>query len=312
MHEECVRRKVEKKKLSQSRALATKLVFKALSILKANGGEMPGRDLLAQVERETEMDDWAKHRYEKTGYIRWRSILHFFTIGIIKAGFLIKKSGIWYLTPEGDEALKLGEIGLLAAGDEGYKRWKDKQPAAAPEIHQDEIVEPDIEAVEDAAVELDQIEEQAYQGFERYIVDKSPYEFQDLVAALLRGMGYHTPFVAPKGKDGGIDIVAYRDPLGCSAPRIRAQVKHRETKATPEEIRALMGLLRRDGDVGIFVSRSGFTEDGRATARSSASHVELIDLKRLIDLWQEFYPKLNDDDKLLLPIRPIYFLAQST
>ena len=40
---------------------------------------------------------------------------------------------------------------------------------------------------------------------------KNPYEFQDLVAALLRAMGYYTPFIAPKGKDGGVDIIAYRD-----------------------------------------------------------------------------------------------------
>lgn len=31
---------------------------------------------------------------------------------------------------------------------------------------------------------------------------------------LPRAMDYYTPFIAPKGKDGGIDIIAYLDPLG--------------------------------------------------------------------------------------------------
>jgi predicted Mrr-cat superfamily restriction endonuclease len=38
-------------------------------------------------------------------------------------------------------------------------------------------------------------------------------------------MGYHTPFISPKGKDGGIDIIAYQDPLGLKTPRIKVQVK---------------------------------------------------------------------------------------
>jgi len=34
-----------------------------------------------------------------------------------------------------------------------------------------------------------------------------------------------------------------------------------------------------------------------------------VDLNRFITLWQEFYDKLKDEDKNLLPLRPIYFLA---
>jgi restriction system protein len=146
-------------------------------------------------------------------------------------------------------------------------------------------------------------------GLENYIDVKNPYEFQDLVAALLRGMGYYTPFVAPKGKDGGVDVMAYRDPLGTESPRIQVQIKHRDTPATVQEIRQLMGLLQKQGDVGIFVSSGGFTPDARSTARTSHIHVELIDLTRFIGLWKEFYEKLSDEDKSLMPLRPVYFLA---
>ena len=36
---------------------------------------------------------------------------------------------------------------------------------------------------------------------------------------------------------------------------------------------------------------------------------ELVDLTRFISLWQEFYNKMNDEDKALMPLVPIYFLA---
>jgi restriction system protein len=122
-------------------------------------------------------------------------------------------------------------------------------------------------------------------------------------------MGYYTPFVAPKGKDGGVDIVAYRDPLGTQQPRIQVQIKHRDSTAGAKEIRELMGLLQKEGDVGIFVSSGGFSSDAKVAARSSHIHVELIDLNRFIGLWQEFYDKFSDEDKRLLPLRPIYFLG---
>jgi restriction system protein len=89
------------------------------------------------------------------------------------------------------------------------------------------------------------------------------------------------------------------------------QVKHKESSASVQEVRQLMGLLQKDGDVGIFVSSGGFTPDAKTTARGSHVHVELIDLDRFISLWQEFYSKLTDEDKSLLPLTPIFFYAPS-
>src|ERR1700733_5259964 len=153
---------------------------------------------------------------------------------------------------------------------------------------------------------VEEMQTQAREGIKSYISSKNPYEFQDLCAALLRGMGYYTPFVSPKGRDGGIDIMAYRDPLGTVAPRMKVQVKHRESGASAPEVHQLLGILRGDGDVGIFISSGGFTSDAKAAARNSRVHIELIDLERFIELWQQFYPKLTDEDKYLLPLLPVY------
>ena len=295
-----------KDKPSRTEELAEKVLFEALKILSEKGGEAPGRDIIDEMEKRVTFDAWAKEVFKKTGYVRWKSVLHFHTIAPIKAGYLLKKKGKWYLTNEGENALKLGSAGLHRAVKEAYKNWKNNR-----QIENEESEEPlDIDnSQQTEEMVINEIELKAIEGLKRQINYKNPYEFQELVAALLRGMGYYTPFVAPRGKDGGVDIIAYRDPLGTISPRIKVQIKHREASASVHEIRQLMGLLQKDGDVGIFVSTGGFTPDSKTTARTSHVHVELIDLDRFITLWQEFYPKLTDEDKALLPLMSIYFYA---
>jgi len=294
-----------KNDLSPSRALAVKVTYAAMNILKENGGSMTGKDVIEQVEKRIEFNDWEKGRYERSGYIRWQSILHFYTIDCIKAGYLVKKKGIWYLTPEGEKALKLGDVEFLDSASEAYRKWDRERKTELDE----QLVEGEGDEEKEREVTVDEMEYLAIEGIEKFLKLKNAYEFQDIAAALLRGMGYFTPFIAPKGKDGGVDVMAYRDPLGTSSPRIKVQVKHRESPANVQEMRQLMGLLQKDGDVGIFISSGGFTPDAISTARSSHVHVELIDLSRFIELWQSFYNKLSDEDKALCPLIPIYFIA---
>src|SRR5438105_2583015 len=175
-----------KDKLSRSRELAVKVIFAALQILKEKGGQAPGRDVVAEVEKRVPLDEWAKATYEKSGYVRWQSILHFFSIDCIKAGYLVKKKGVWYLTPEGENALTLGDVGLFKAATAAYRKWRDEnQP---PEITEDQDVSAKGQQGQEATIH--EIEQLAIEGLKKQIGLKNPYEFQELVAALLRGMGY--------------------------------------------------------------------------------------------------------------------------
>lgn len=293
--------------LSPSRKLAAKVVYAAMNFIKECGGEAPAGEVMVEVEKRVTFNEWEKEVYEKTGVVRWKTMLRFFTIDCVKTGFLIKKKGVWYLTPEGEKALdQLDEIKFLAEATRGYRKWASARKAEQ-EI-EDEGLENDTS---EQAIEatLDEVEQKAIEGIKSFIQKLNAYEFQDLAAALLRGMGYYTPFVAPKGKDGGIDIMAYKDPLGTETPRMKVQIKHRQDATSVKDIRELMGLLQKDGDIGIFISTGGFSSDAKITARTAGVHLELVDMSRFIELWQSFYGKMSDEDKALLPLTPIYFLA---
>jgi restriction system protein len=122
-------------------------------------------------------------------------------------------------------------------------------------------------------------------------------------------MGYHIEWIAPPGKDGGIDIIAMPDPLGTKPPRIKVQVKRQQEAVRVDVVRSFMAVLG-DEDVGLFVATGGFTKDAWEEARTQEKRrVKLIDLERLFDLWIEHYDKLSDEARQRLPLRPIYFLA---
>ena len=135
-----------------------------------------------------------------------------------------------------------------------------------------------------------------------------PYDFQHLVAGLLRGMGYDVTWVAPPGKDRGIDIVALTDPLGAQGPRIKVQVKRQQDKTDAKNLRAFMSVLK-EGDVGAFVSLGGFTSDAEEEARNEARRIRLIGAYQLFALWTRYYDEIPEQDRRRLPVKFVPFLA---
>ncbi len=297
------------KKTSKSKRIAQKTIYAALTILKDAGGEMRGRDVMQKMEKTMEFNDYELHVYEKTGLIRWKSVFLFYTIDCIKAGFLRKQKGIWYLTDEGEEALKLGPEKLLELATKKYREWDALQKKKKNNDSEDEIGGADDKSQKQEAL-LEQYESDALEGMRDFITEKNPYEFQDMVAVLLKAMGYHIAYISPKGRDGGIDVIAYTDPLGVKSPRIIVQVKHRPDKSiSSDDIQRLAGTMKRPTDVGIFVTSGSFSSHAVLEARSADKHIELIHFESFIELWLKYYSNMSDEEKAMLPLHPIYFLG---
>lgn len=131
-------------------------------------------------------------------------------------------------------------------------------------------------------------------------------EMQELVAGLLRAMGYKTR-VSPAGPDRGRDIVASPDGFGFQQPRIMVEVKHRRNDAMgAPEIRSFVGGLRQN-DNGLYVSTGGFTREARYEGDRSNQNLTLMDADQLGRAILDHYDAMDSEARALLPLKKIYW-----
>lgn len=170
----------------------------------------------------------------------------------------------------------------------------------------DEETHPEAEDDTDAATSAGEQEARNRELIEKQISHLGWEETQDLVAGVLRALGYGTK-VAPPGADGGVDIHACRDPLFLHPPIVKVQVKAKPTtKISPDEIRQLNGLVDRAGERGIFVATGGFT--GPAETEAERMGVQLWDLKYLVRLLLDTYDELDEKTQGFVALRQIWVL----
>ncbi len=157
--------------------------------------------------------------------------------------------------------------------------------------------------------ELREIGEETFQRANEFIEDQidrlSPAQMQELVAGLLRAMGYRTS-VAVAGPDRGVDVFASPDGLGLQDPRIFVEVKHRAAQVGAPQIRSFLGG-RRKGDRCLYVSTGGFTRDAMYEADRAEVALNLITLPKLRQLIVDFYDKLDSETRALVPLRRFYW-----
>lgn len=174
-------------------------------------------------------------------------------------------------------------------------------------IHNGESIEEDDDESEneDVSILMDEIEDKSKEFIKDMVNSLDAYEMQDLVAALLRAMGYKT-IVSPPGPDRGKDIIASPDGLGLEDPVIVVEVKHRNNPMSSQHIRSFKGALKKTNK-GIYVSTGGFSTDAKYEAERSEIPIILMDLDSLVKFIMQYYDNFDGDGRSLLPLKKIYW-----
>lgn len=123
----------------------------------------------------------------------------------------------------------------------------------------------------------------------------SPAAFEDLVIELLRAMGYggghkgmgRLERTSSTG-DAGIDGIISQDPLGLDRIYVQAKRYSEDRPIDRPRIHEFAGaLLGKQGDRGVYITTSRFTEGARLEADRINARIELIDGRRLAQLLVE-------------------------
>lgn len=166
---------------------------------------------------------------------------------------------------------------------------------SVPDLEEDEI----LEEIKDETVN------RAHEFIKDKVLQLSWEEMEELVAGILRGMGFKT-MLSPKGADRGKDITASPDGLGLEDPKIKVEVKHRKGAMSAPDIRNFLGGLR-SGDKGLYVSTGGFTKDATYEAERANNPLTLLNSEQLVQLIVQHYSQFDPDTRALLPLKMIYW-----
>ncbi len=257
---------------------------------------LPAAELLAQIPNATSLTEYERGFFPAApNSPRYEKIIRLATIPLVKAGWLVKSKGRWYITEDGRQACRQfpDAEAFYAEATRLYREyyeWRGGRPTIA--------------------LTVEEAEETAWDQIQKYLQAMKPFEFLTCVGDLLQAMEFRVAWMAPPGKErGAVDMIVYKDALGISVPRIIVQVKHRGQAATIEGLRSFVSVLGQD-DFGLFVSSGGFTADTKEAARTQERHkVSLMDLENFFDLWVEHYEALSQEARQRLPLKPVQFLS---
>lgn len=278
-----------------------------LNMIKDNGNDMHYSEIKKEFPsyfqlNEKEIEPTATREHA------WHAVVQM--IGGIEckvAGLVEIEKAYWSVTPKGEALINVPAEQFYQAYHTPWLEYNKKKKERAGIVNKDI---PEINELENtAAIDISTIQTNALEAIEQHILAMTPSYFEKFVGALLRGMGYYVNYIAKGGKDGGLDITAYHDPLGANGSHIKVQVKHyTSSNVGAKEVRELIAKLSKPNDVGIFVTSGDFSKDCKFEMRDHHKSLRLIGMKELIELWIQYYPNLSDSDKACLPLIPVYHL----
>jgi restriction system protein len=210
----------------------------------------------------------AKHYMSKTGYID------------------SSKRGIWTLTKLGYETKfdNIDDINKIVEKYDEYSR--NVKDNTKEKVQQDfKRVEREIKKADKLQVQLNSI-----------LSELNPFEFERLIQRLLRESGFIKVEITRKTNDGGIDGFGFFPINYFISLKVMFQCKRFKNSISSPMIRDFRGAIIGRADKGLFITTSYFSPEAVIEAnRDGYSHIELIDMDKLFEIFKETGLGFNHD-----------------
>lgn len=184
----------------------------------------------------------------------------------------------------------------------------------SPEDSLDELART-IDLAADQSASEDEADEPRASRIERHTRDfvlealhkkLSHQDFEEFTAALLRALGYQAR-VTQFSQDGGVDVIAHRDPLGVEPPQIKVQCKHRTGTTGAPDVQQLIGT-QGPGELCLFVTLGSYSKDALAIERQRTG-LRLLSGEDVVTLVLENYAKLPESWRAVIPLTRVLVVA---
>jgi restriction system protein len=133
-------------------------------------------------------------------------------------------------------------------------------------------------------------------------------DFEEFTAVLLRALGYQARVTA-YSQDGGIDVIAHRDPLGVEPPQIKVQCKHLTGSVGAPDVQQLAGTLGQH-DLGLFVTLGTYTRDAQNIERQR-SGLRLLNGEDVVSMVLANYDELPQEWRSIIPLTNVLVVADA-
>lgn len=133
-------------------------------------------------------------------------------------------------------------------------------------------------------------------------------QFEEFSADLLRALGYQAR-VTSYSQDGGVDVIAHKDPLGVEPPLIKVQCKHTTSTIGSPDVQQLIGT-RGTGELLVFMTLGTYSREALGRERQVPG-LRLLSGEDIVTLVLENYAALPERWRILMPLTPLLVVSDA-
>ena len=261
---------------SNKRAEFTRYLGPVLDALRELGGSGRPREVMDKVAENLNISDEKREELLKNGSSKWDNQVAWARQYLVYAGLIDNsKKGVWVLT-------KLGQNTTLNE-KQGHEIFI-KHVALYQKLKKEKGNEQNIEIIDND--EIDDIEKE--ETLLDILKSVSPIGFEHLCQRLLREIGFENVEITQKSHDGGIDGYGKFKLNSLISLNVAFQCKRYKDTVSREKVSAFKGSLEPNVDKGIIITTGIFSNEAKREATEKGlTQIELIDGKRLVELFEE-------------------------
>lgn len=94
----------------------------SLEILEEKGGECPSSELISLLKQRLNPNAY-ELSLNKSGQYRWITQFRFYSVNMVKAGWVNKSGGVWHLNEAGKGKAKLSPLEIFEISQQAYEKW---------------------------------------------------------------------------------------------------------------------------------------------------------------------------------------------